>query len=536
MSSILASSAMISRPFARRTITRSAVLICAAISLLLGCTPPPLPSLWESTSTTPTLPERRLVGAPRSTDADESVTETQLQAFAADDPFLSSRAEPALSLATLAPDPDAPVILGETLAPNAAVGSPDFSDIRGSAPADRPGHYDLWETLASNMHFTGESPARFERQRRWLRANRRHIVSVFERGRQYLPYIIERVNARGMPAEIALLPAVESGFRPGARSPLGAVGLWQFMPRTGKALGLRDTPWYDARKDVVASTDAALDYLEHLTERFSGNWLLGIAAYNCGAGPVLRALKRAGKTAAEADIWDVIAHLPSETRQYIPRLLAISDWVTAPASYRIELPDTSAEPYFTVVDTGSQIDMGLAAKLANVDPEVLYRLNPHVVRWATDPEGPHRLLVPAGHAATLTAKLAGLSKPERLAWKTHHVRANENFGVIARRYGLTSAELMAVNELKSPRLHAGRALLVPAAGYVPGVRPSHPPSRPSIATYRVRSGDSLWLIARRHNTTVAKLTKLNGLSRRSVLRPGRTLRVPAKKTPRSGRT
>ena len=175
-------------------------------------------------------------------------------------------------------------------------------------------------------------------------------------------------------------------------------GLWQIIPGTGKRLGLAQNWWFDGRRDVLESTRAALDYLEHLHERFDGDWLLAVAGYNSGEGNVARALKKAAAAGQPQDFWGIKSYLPAETRTYVPRLLAIAELVGNPAAVGVTLPELRNEAQFAVVETGGQIDMALAAQLAGIDTDALYALNPGVNRWATDPEGPHRLLLPLEQA------------------------------------------------------------------------------------------------------------------------------------------
>ena len=174
--------------------------------------------------------------------------------------------------------------------------------------------------------------------------------------------------------------------------------LWQIIPGTGKRLGLAQNWWFDGRRDVLESTRAALDYLEQLHEQFDGDWLLAVAGYNSGEGNVARALKKAAAAGKPQDFWGIKSYLPAETRTYVPRLLAIAELVGDPAAFGVTLPELRNEAQFAVVETGGQIDMALAAELAGIDTDALYALNPGVNRWATDPEGPHRLLLPLEQA------------------------------------------------------------------------------------------------------------------------------------------
>ena len=383
----------------------------------------------------------------------------------------------------------------------------------------------LWDALIKEMQLSGAHPSELNRERRWLRANERHIVEVLGRGRRYLPHVLEAVASRDMPGEIALIPAIESGFRPDVQSPNGADGLWQFMPGTARRYGLRQTRWYDGRRDAVASTEAALDYLQALNQRFEGNWLVSISAYNCGEGLMRRVLRRANLRAKDADLTSLMPHLPKETRRYLPRLLALAELVRSPAAFGVRLPPSDATPKFTTVQLGGPIELAVAAELIGVETSLLAELNPALRRTATGPDGPHRLLVLPEHAPPMRRALATMSISDRVLARRHQVRRGENLSSISKRYGVRVKDLMRGNGLSSALIRAGDELRVPSrrGGLSAGPKAQLAPR--SEALYRVRSGDSLWRIARHHNTTVERLLKLNRLTRSSVLRPGQTLRV-----------
>ncbi len=284
-----------------------------------------------------------------------------------------------------------------------------------------------------------------QRERDWYARNQTYLDRVFKRGELYLFHIAGELEARGMPAELALLPIVESAFDPFAYSHGRAAGLWQIIPGTGKRLGLAQNWWFDGRRDVLESTRAALDYLQQLHERFDGDWLLAVAGYNSGEGNVARALKKAAAAGHGQDFWGIKSYLPAETRTYVPRLLAIAELVGDPAAVGVTLPELRNEAQFAVVETGGQIDMALAAQLAGIDTDALYALNPGINRWATDPEGPHRLLLPLAQADLFTTSLAALGERELVQWTRHRVRAGETVGGIAERYQTTVAVLREIN-------------------------------------------------------------------------------------------
>lgn len=381
---------------------------------------------------------------------------------------------------------------------------------------------------------TSEDPTVL-RELGWYARNEAYLQRVFTRGELYLHHIANALEERGMPAELALLPIVESAFDPFAYSHGRASGLWQIIPGTAKRLGLRQNWWFDGRRDVLDSTRAALDYLEQLHDMFDGDWLLAVAGYNSGEGNVARARKRAAADGRPGDFWGIRSYLPAETRTYVPRLLAIAALVADPAAHGITLPEVANEARFAVVETGGQIDMALAAELAEVDTDQLYALNAGINRWATDPEGPHRLLLPISQAERFTASLAALGERERVQWTRHRIRPGETIGGIAERYQTTAAVLREINQMRGSTLRAGDYLLIPhatqaLASYTQSAqaraeRQQNTPRNGERREHVVASGDSLWSIARTYDVDVRRLASWNSMAPGDVLSVGRRLVV-----------
>lgn len=409
---------------------------------------------------------------------------------------------------------------------------PDAPYAGQSAPAaGRPGlpasSDDFWAELRSGLQLGGTGHRDVQHQLAAYRRNSDQVKRIFQRGSPYLPYIHAEVKRRGFPAEITLLPFVESSYDPFAYSHGRASGLWQFIPGTARMYGLQQDWWYDGRRDVIDSTSAALDYLERLHREFDGDWLLALAAYNSGEGTVSRALGKNRRAGRPTDFWHL--DLPSETAVYVPRLLAIGAIVSAPDHYGIELEPLANRVAFEIVDTGGQLDLAVAAELAGVELEELYRLNPGFNRWATRPDGPHRLAVPAGKAAQFRSNLAALPDSQRVKWVRHRIGKGETLSHIARRYDTTVGVLRNTNALKGSTIRAGGHLLVPVAAKQPAryaalaerLQPAH--ASASRIDYRVRDGDSLWTIARQHRVTVNQVTRWNRLDSGSLIRPGQQL-------------
>ena len=391
---------------------------------------------------------------------------------------------------------------------------------------------DPWSRLRDGfMLEAGDHKAVRKAIRKYSRSPR-DVEIIFERGDPYIAYILDEVEQRGYPTELALLPFVESGYDPFAYSHDRAAGLWQFIPGTGRMYGLQQDWWYDGRRDVVASTRAALAYLGKMQQKFDGDWLLALAAYNAGSGKVSKAIRINRKAGKPIDFWHL--KLPRETRSYVPRLLAISHIVREPERYGVTLPPIADEPAFAVVDTGGQLDIGIAAELAGVQTDTLYRLNPGFNRWATHPDGPHRLLVPAASAEVFGQNLAGLPEEQRLKWVRHKITRGQTLSHIASKYDTTVAVLKSANQLSGTTIRSGRHLLVPVAArdvtqYAALNRALEGGNtRGNRTTYRVRNGDNLWDIARLHNVSVKQVARWNRLDSRAVIRPGQKLVIWSK--------
>jgi len=412
--------------------------------------------------------------------------------------------------------------------PTAATTNGAASDITTAQP--EVVHSDLWSHLRSGFRLGGK-----QRQRSILAAKEysRAPVSlrkVGERAKPFLWNITDAVEQRGMPTEIALLPVVESGFRPFAYSHGRAAGLWQFLPATGRHYGLDQDWWYDGRRDVFAATDAALDYLQYLHQRFDNDWLLALAAYNCGEGTVSKAIRKNRRNGKPSDYWSL--DLPRETRDYVPRLLGLARLIDQPADYGIRLPPIPDRPQVVSVELPGQVDLALVARLANLDIEQVYRLNPGFNRWATKPDGPHHILIPASHNIRFRARLAAIPVGDHISWQRHTVSSDDSLGRLAKQYGTTRAVLRKANKMDSDRLRRGTALLVPVASKQSSDytlsqnnrrRPQHGGKRSKRSDYIVRSGDTLWDISRLHGISYRKLAKWNGMSPSDPLKPGRTL-------------
>lgn len=401
---------------------------------------------------------------------------------------------------------------------------------------------DLWARIRAGLAIPrNDNDPRIAQQREWFIKNQQYLDRVADRARLYMHYVVAEAQRRGLPTDLALIPVIESAYQPFAYSPSHAAGLWQFVPSTARRYGLKLNWWFDGRRDIIQSTNAAFDYLEKLHNDFNGNWLLAIAAYNYGEGNVQRAIERNLKAGKPTDFWSL--PLPNETRSYVPRLLAVASIVAHPARYGVRLKPIPDQPFFKQVQIKGQIELARAAHLAHVPVQELYMLNPGLNRWATAPNGPYRLLVPVAKAAVFKKRLEDLPPQQRVAWYHHRVRRGETLGGIARRYKTTVAVLARLNKLHGTLIHTGANLIVPVPASSAqmlaaaredaidgGVSRTTPVSTRG-RTYTVHAGDTLWGIARRFGTSVHALVALNGIPADTVLQLGQELKVSRAHSP-----
>ena len=334
-----------------------------------------------------------------------------------------------------------------------------------------------------------------------------------------------------MPLELALLPVVESAFEPYAYSRARAAGLWQFIPGTGSRFGLKQDWWYDGRRDIVESTRAALDYLQYLHDEFDGDWLLAIAAYNCGEANVERAVRSNRAAGRSVEFWDL--KLPKETRAYVPKLLAMKQLVTQPDLYGLAFSPIPNLPYFARVATNGQISMKVAAGIAGMSPAEMYELNPAFHRFATDPTGPYFLLVPVDVADVFSDNLLLLSDEQRMGVAHYTVKRGDSVASVAKQFDTSPADIRQLNNVPSGPLTVGADMRVPGAlAELPDkvlLAAAHV-DRPGRSTRHahvqvVRRGESLWSIARRHGMNVNTLAAMNGMHPGDALRAGQRIKL-----------
>ncbi len=403
---------------------------------------------------------------------------------------------------------------------------------------------DVWERMRQGFQLQeglGVNP-RIEQQRLWFASNPSFLQGASERGSLYIHYIVERLEERNMPLELALLPVIESAYNPMAYSRSDAVGLWQFIPSTGRYFNLRQPRFYDGRRDITASTIAAMDYLTRLHDMFNGDWLLALAAYNAGEGTVSRAIERNEKLGLPTDYWNL--PLPAETQAYVPKLLALSQVVLSPDAYGVNLNPIANRPYFEVVEINQRMDLSKVAEVANIDEDELFQLNP-AFKQRTTVDGPQHLLVPTSKAQLLTASLSTM-KPEELISKralkpvfegaddtelatlkrNYRVKRGDNLTQIAKANKVEVKDLQRWNKLNGKDLKVGQTLVMQDTRKRGSSRINTvvAANNKKQTQYKVKQGDSLYIVAKRFNVEMQHLKRWNPRVGQA-LKPGQMLTV-----------
>jgi membrane-bound lytic murein transglycosylase D len=383
---------------------------------------------------------------------------------------------------------------------------------------------DLWDRIRAGFQLPESVPELTRVHEAWFEKHPGHLERAAERSRLYLYHIAEEVQRRGMPMEIALLPMIESAFNPNALSPMKASGIWQFIPSTGRVYGLHQNAWYDGRRDVVEATKAALDYLQNLYAMF-GDWELALAAYNCGEGCVQRAVARGGRSYASLK-------LPTETRHYVPKLLAVRNIVMDPESFGIQLDPMANEPYFMPVSLKRPMEARTAARLAEMSLDEFSALNPGFQRRVIHTDTRGVLLLPTDKVETFQFNLhrQGLEKG---SLQTYAARKGESVDSIARRFNVSVAWLTEHNPIKpyKGKLTQTQSLVVPkvAASDLASdrARVTNKPGKPAstLRKHTVRKGDTLIKLAQIYNVPVSDIRRLN--ENTDQLKPGMELDIPA---------
>jgi len=383
----------------------------------------------------------------------------------------------------------------------------------GNAP------YDIWERIRKDLslNIPEDQTAATSIYRERLYGNQTAVNRISKSGQRYLYHTLTRAQELNLPVELALLPFVESEFDPYAKSVDGATGIWQFLPSTGKEWGLKSNWWYDGKKDVLASTEAAFKFLTYLNKKFEGDWLLAMAAYNAGPTRVNRAIRKNKNAGKSTRFWDL--NLPKETTAYVPKLLVLCELIRNPDSFDVHLPSIANRAYFQKVKIPGQLDLMQAADLAGLKPETVYELNPGFNQWATDPSGPHYLLLPIGVSDRFITQLDSLNQDDLVRWDRYRIRRGDSLSKIASRYKIEVAVLKEINGMSSDLIFAGKEIMVPR-----GAAWANKQS-PRERTYKVAKGDSLWNISKKFKVSIEDIILWNELKIEKPLQINQAIKI-----------
>src|SRR5690554_4241727 len=280
---------------------------------------------------------------------------------------------------------------------------------------------DLWDRIRMQLSLAVPDNEQVQTHIDWFKSHPTYLDSISQQAAPFLYLIIEMIEERNLPVELALVPVVESAYDTFAYSHGSASGIWQFIPSTTTSYGLNINWWYDGRRDVVASTETALDYLDRLHNTFDNDWLLALAAYNAGQGRVARLIRRAESAGKPSDFWSL--DLPRETQNYVPKILALASLLSDSEAHGVSWRYIANQPVTTIVELDNQIDLAQAADMAGMPLRELHRYNSGYNRWATAPDGPHRLLLPLTNAEQFTQQLAQTSPKDLMNWQRHQVQS-----------------------------------------------------------------------------------------------------------------
>lgn len=403
---------------------------------------------------------------------------------------------------------------------------------------------DLWQRIKDGYGIPELQSPITSTHESWYASRPEYVKRMVERSQRYLYHIVEEVQKRGMPTEIALLPMVESAFNPQALSRSSASGIWQFIPSTGKNFGLKQDWWTDGRRDVTAATDAALNYLQKLYIMF-GTWDLALAAYNAGEGTVSRAIARNRSLGLPTNYQSL--ELSEETKNYVPKLQAVKNIMTHPQQYGLDIESIPNRPYFTKVSAPQQIDAKLAAELAEISYEEFASLNPEYNRPVLTANGSnaHEILLPVDVAEAFAINLAAYDKP-LVSWQTYHAKRGDRMDNIARKFRIDPAKLKDVNGLSANNIKQNMPLLVPAQAtdntgaisetaiaFEAHQQTSLAINRDSsskLGKHTVQSGETISSIAKRYSMNTQQLLSMNGLKTSSKIKPGQILAITGNRT------
>ena len=387
---------------------------------------------------------------------------------------------------------------------------------------------DLWQRLRDGFEITPEKlPYTANKQLNRYLKNPHNLNILFKRSTPYLFHVTEQLENANLPLELALLPIVESNYDPLAYSPSHAVGLWQFIASTATSLGLERSRWYEGRRDVVQSTAAAATYLAYLNKQFSGNWMHALAAYNSGEGAVRKAIRKNRRLGKTTDFWSL--RLPRETKNYVPQLMALASIVKDAEKHQIKLPEIDNSSFFDIVELPGQIELAKIIEVTDVDEVIFTQLNSAYRRSVTPPKTGYSVLLPVDKSGVLSEFLATTDPSTWAQYREYIVQSGDTLSHIAKRYQQTTTQIKSTNRLRNDFLRVGQILRIPPNGEV-AVLTEYKTLQ--TQTYTVVAGDTLSEIAEKHKVSIRNLKRSNNLSS-NLINVGQVLVIKAPSNPKA---
>ena len=390
---------------------------------------------------------------------------------------------------------------------------------------------DLWRVIADRQEIIVENNPRIQSHIDWISQRPDYLASISKRAEPFLYLVVSELEKEEVPIEIALLPIVESDYYPFSYSHGTATGIWQFIPSTGRMYGLDEDWWHEDRRDVLASTKAAVRYLKDLNRMFDGDWLLSIAAYNAGPGRVQRAIDKNRNQGKRTDYWSL--DLPKETEKYVPKLLALGKVLKNPERFNQKLIKIENKPYLESINLESQFDLALIAQWTNLSIDEIYSFNPGLKRWATPEALPYTILLPVDVVGDFKEILTNQKNRPKVSWTRYKVKEGDSLSIIAQNFNTTINQIQSVNNINGSLIRANSYLIVPLAreseAYYSLSDVQREKSRLNATKnsdkliYKVVSGDSLWKISRNFDVTVNDLVRWNKIVPTAPLSIGKEL-------------
>jgi len=394
----------------------------------------------------------------------------------------------------------------------------------------------IWKRIVQHYKLPAQKHKLIDQEIKWTLKNKEYLRRLEERAAPYLYFIMQEIEKRDMPAELAFLPAVESAYKARARSSADAVGLWQFIPATGRQFKLHHNWYYEGRMDVVKASRAALDYLQQLSKLYDGDYELALAAYNFGAGNLNQARKKNRRKKLPVDYWSL--KLNKETRHYVPRLRAFAEIFAHPEKYGLELVYIPDEPAFTEFEVSRSMRLDLIAAKGGIDVDELLDLNAGFYKGLTPAKGRHKLLIPVKHDNDFAAILTKIPTAKQDKSQVYRVKRGDTLNRIAVRYHVSINNLKALNGLSGNKIKVGQKIFIPSllAGVSSSkAKKAKKSDRPGFMAYEVQAGDSVWSISKAFAVSHQKILFANDLTQNATLKKGRVIYIPSMSSSPSGK-